>query len=92
MKKFRTWYDQIEEVEVIRETARQVVLPADAEYYPNGECHDAKRSENGYNYFDTWQEAKSFLVDRTRFEIFDLATEIGKRQLVLQKLQEMSQP
>jgi hypothetical protein len=27
MKKFSTWHDQIEEVEVIRETAKYVMLP-----------------------------------------------------------------
>lgn len=85
MKKFRTWYDQIEEVEVIRETAKYVILPP-------YEFRDAKRSDIGYNYFDSWQDAREFLIDREKTTIVDLLAKVKQHQETLNKLQEMSQP
>ena len=84
MKKFRTWYDQIEEIEVIRETTKYVMLP------PYGH-RDAKRSDNR-NYFDTWEEARQFLIDREKTAIVDLLAKVKRHQETLSKLQEMSQP
>lgn len=84
MKKFCTWRDQIEEVEVIRETAKYVMLP------PYGH-RDAKRSDNR-NYFDTWNEAHQFLIDREQANIAGLEKRITHHKETLSKLQEMSQP
>jgi len=62
MKKFRTWYNsEIDEVEVIRETAKYVILASDGRRW-------AKRTEDYYNFFDTWQEAKTFLIEQTAAE------------------------
>jgi hypothetical protein len=85
MKKFRTWHDQIEEVEINRETAKYVILPP-------YERRDAKRSDIGYNYFDSWQEARQFLIDREKTAIVDLLAKVKQHQETLDKLQEMSQP
>jgi len=57
MIKYRTWYDtRIEEVEVIRETAK-FVTESDGQRW-------AKRNDDFRNYFDTYQQAKDFLIDR----------------------------
>jgi hypothetical protein len=84
MKKFRTWYDRIEDVEVIHETAK-FVTEADGQRW-------AKRNDDFRNYFDTWQEAKDFLIDREKDAIIKLTTEIKQRQETLQKIEEMQQP
>ena len=66
MKKFRTCRDAwIEEVEILRETAQSVYFASDWACYYNGRP-EAKRSDHGYNYFDTWREAKAFLIDTLR--------------------------
>lgn len=85
MKKFRTWHDQIEEIEVIRETEKFVVVPSGLK----GERRDAKRSEYT-NYFDTWQEAKDFLIDREKTAIIKLVDEVKRHQETLQKIEELT--
>ena len=82
MKKYRTWHDtRIEEVEVSRETEKYVVNE-------HGR-RDAKRSENGMNYFDTWREAKDFLADREKAAIIKLVDEVKRHQETLQEIMEM---
>jgi hypothetical protein len=59
MKKYKTTFlnAAIEEVEVVRETAKQVVFAR-----PRGiDYREAKRSECK-NYFDTWSDAHNYLV------------------------------
>ena len=93
MKKYRTWYDtRIDEVEVIRETAKYVILATDNRFYSGGERRDAKRSDIGYNYFDTWQEARQFLIDREKIAIINLLAGAKQHRVTLQKIEEMSQP
>lgn len=83
--KFRTWYDtSIEEVEVIRETEK-FVTEADGQRW-------AKRNADFRNYFDSWEEAHKFLIDREMAAIKNLTNQIDRHQATLQKLQEMSQP
>ncbi len=92
MKKFRTWYDTgIEEVKVTKETAHYVTV---VEPWM-GKSHvrrDAKRSEHGYNYFDAWQAAKDFLIDRENNEIATLMRQVEQHQATRNKIQEMKQP
>lgn len=90
MKKFRTWHDtRIDEIEVVRETAKYVVLAADTRFCPGGERRDAKRSDIGYNYFDTWQEARQFLIDREEIAIIKLLAEVKQHQETLEKIEAM---
>lgn len=56
MIKYRTRRDKIEAVEVIRVTDANVFLQTNGK-----ERREAKRSSY-QNWFDTWEEAKSFLV------------------------------
>ncbi len=59
MKKYRTGSygkDLICEVEVVRETEKQVIIMGHT-----GDRREAKKSEY-QNYFDTWEEAKEFLI------------------------------
>jgi hypothetical protein len=85
MKKFRTWHDaRIDEVEVVRETAK-FVAELDGQRW-------AKRNADFRNYFDTWAEARQFLIDREIAEIADLERQLVQHQEALQKIEEMSQP
>lgn len=89
MKKFRTWYDtRIDEVEVIHETAMYVSVREMIANKPY-EHSDAKRSEDGYNYFDTWAEAKAFLIDREQTTIRDLKRQIAYHEERLRKIEEL---
>jgi len=82
-KMFRTWYDtSIEEVEVIRETAKFVVL-VDLQRW-------AKRSDDHYNFFDTWAEARQFLIDREKTAISGLAKKIQEHAETLKKIEAMT--
>jgi hypothetical protein len=87
MKKYRTWYDtKIEEVEVLRETKNCVFIASN--YYSKTGMKASKRSE-GPCYFDTWQEAKDFLIDREKSAIIKLVDEVKRRQETLQKIMEL---
>jgi len=89
MKKFRTRYDdRIEEVEVIKETAKFVVLEPNSYNSPR---RDAKRSDNGMNYFDSWQEAKDFLIDREKTAMVKALREMQAHQETLAKIEAMHQ-
>lgn len=88
MIKFRTRYDaRIEEIEVIRETAQSVYFASDWACYSNGR-REAKRTANGYNYFDTWAEAKAFLVYREQSAIRNLKQQIADHEETLRKIEE----
>ena len=85
MKKFRTWYDtRIEEVEVIRETAK-FVTEADGQRW-------MKRTDDFRNYFNTWQEAKDFLIDREQAAIARAQSEVWMHQKRLDGIEEMQPP
>ncbi len=58
MIKYRTGYEKIEAIEVLRETEKCVYLP-DTKY--RAEHKELKRSE-WTNWFDSWEEAHAFLV------------------------------
>lgn len=80
MKKYRTWLGEIEEIDVIRETDKFV--------YKNSERRDAKRSDR-INYFDTWTEARDFLIDREKAAIDRARDEIDQHMEKLAKIMEM---
>jgi hypothetical protein len=83
MKKFRTWYDEkIEEIEIERETEKSV-------FYKNGDRH-LKMCGDFYNHFDTWQEAKDFLIAREQAAIDRALREMQGHQERLEKIREMT--
>jgi hypothetical protein len=65
MIKYRTVFNEIEAVEVLRETKTQVVRAIGRHAT---ERREAKRSEH-YNWFDTWGEAHAFLIERAEAEV-----------------------
>lgn len=92
MKKYRTSYGEIEEIDVLRETEKCVIIQTgDGIFYKNGERRDMKRTEHSYNYFDTWQEARQFLIDRENTVIADLEKQIAAHRATLQKIEAMKQ-
>jgi len=50
---------KIEEVVILRETEKQVVLPPTR---PNGKESRENKISDCQNWFDTWEEARAFLV------------------------------
>ena len=84
MKKYRTWYDdRIEEVEIVKETA-QYVTEADGQRW-------TKRNQDFRNYFDTWAEARQFLIDRENAAIADHERQIAQHRATLQKIEATKQ-
>lgn len=71
MKKFRCFSagGEIEAIEILGQTDFFVKLP-------NGR-KDAKRS-SGYNYFDTFQEAKVFLIDVAEKKVRSLRLQLER--------------
>lgn len=65
----------IEEVEVVRETEKQVVILT----YSGKERRESKRSDF-HNYFDDWQSAKDFILEKAQIEVDRL-----RRQLEVAK-------
>lgn len=63
--KYKTLFNRIEAVEIVRETEKQVVLPG-----RNGGrgCRENKRSDWS-NWHDTWEEAHAFLVSNAEKDV-----------------------
>jgi hypothetical protein len=66
MIKYKVNWNEIEPVEVVRETKSQVVLLRKG--IVQTERREAKRSEYS-NWFDTWEEAHAFLIERAEAEV-----------------------
>ncbi|MCK9568927.1 hypothetical protein M0R72_08300 [Candidatus Pacearchaeota archaeon] len=82
MKKFRTFYNEkIEEIETLKETEKSVT-------YLNGDRHP-RMTNDFYCHFDTWQEAKDFLIDRENTAIAKLLNEVKQHQDTLEKIEAM---
>lgn len=62
MKKYKTkWRNEIEEVEILRETDKCVFLKG----RNGGEDKELKRT-SWHNFFNTWEEARSFLLGKAK--------------------------
>jgi hypothetical protein len=72
MIKYRTAWNEIEALEVLRETNSQVVRAVGSNAI---ERREAKRSEH-YNWFDTWGEAHAFLIERAEAEVQTLRNKL----------------
>lgn len=58
-----------------------------------GHLMSKRSSDPGeWQYFDTWSEARQFLIDREKTKIRALCDELDKHETTLRKLQEMNQP
>jgi len=86
MKKYRTWnrLGEIEEIEIIRETEKSVVISAG----PYGERREMKQSDH-MRYFDSWQEAQAFLIDREKDAIAKAKADMERHVAELEKIREM---
>jgi len=80
MIKYRTYWGEITPMEVCEETKRSVMLYV-AGYYRR----ELKRS-GSHNWFDTWDEAKAFLVDEAEKEVSDLKSKLERAEVKLSQL------
>ena len=88
MIKYFAWSGfDIEKREVLRETAEYVYLPS--KYDKNGK-REAKMAENR-GYFDTFTEARNFLVEIEEQKIATLTRELARRQENIRKIEEMTE-
>jgi hypothetical protein len=72
MIKYRTAWNEIEALEVLRETNSQVVRAVGSHAI---ERREAKRSEH-YNWHDTWEDAHAFLIERAEAEVQTLRNKL----------------
>ena len=91
MIKYRaTWSlggDVIREVEVLRETPKFVVLEYDA-WGKKKESRYAKRGRYD-NFFDTWEEAHQFLLDRATIKVEAFRLKLLRAQENLKRIEAM---
>jgi len=88
MIKYRTYFDKIETVEVLRETISSVYVQTGSK---KGERREAKRS-SFYNYFDTWQEAHAFLVLRAEIAVDGARSRLENEERRLGQIRGMKEP
>lgn len=91
MKKYfaLTWTAQTGTVEIVRETETSVYI-ACHEPWANGARREAKISD-GRGYFDTWKEARDFLILHEATKIAALTDELARRQGNVRKIEEMTE-
>ena len=86
MIKYRTYFDKIETVKVVRETAASVYVGEKM-----GGRREAKRS-SFYNDFDSWQEAHAFLVSGAESYVEELRMNLERAKGRLGQIRAMKQP
>ena len=88
MKMFKTCNDRIEEVEVTRVTEKSVFLSS--RFHKNVERRQERL--NGYeSFFETWEEARSYLVKKKKREIENHETTLRTLNNELDKLLNMEE-
>lgn len=86
MIKYRTRWDEITPMEVSEETKSSVML-----YKPGGYYRRELKRSSAHNWFDTWDEAKAFLVAEAEKEVRDLKLKLEQSVVRLNKLYDMRQ-
>lgn len=76
----------IKKVDVVRETEKMVWLP-----HPTRSRGEAKHSQYCH-YFDTWQEAKDFLIEKFTRKIKSSKSELAFNEKALAEITELEQP
>ena len=92
MKKYlaNSAFKDIREVEIVRETDSSVYFLCGAAWATGGARREAKISE-GRRYFDTWEEARRFLLEIEEGKIAALTRELARRQENVRKIEEMTE-
>lgn len=90
IKYMTSYYGQdIEKVEIIRETSKQVVVKQGRA----GEFEREQAKRSSYkNFFDTWLEAHTFLVNKQTVIVERLTTDLKDEKKNLLKLLAMKEP
>ena len=88
MIKYRTCWDKIEAVEVLRETEKTVFLPGRGR---RNEEREAKRSDY-QNWFDSWDDAKAFLVAGAERKVETARMNLERAKGKLGQLRGMREP
>lgn len=84
--KYYAWLGRIERIEIIKESAKTVTLKSGI----SGERRSAKLSEDR-GYFDTYQEAKQFLIDQATADLKQLYDQVDRLETKLAKIKEMQE-
>ena len=91
MIKYRVCYGQIKAMEVLRETKSSVFLPSQS--WVNGtrvERREAKSSSVSA-WFDSWEEAKQYTVDRAKREIESAEWSLARKKKELERVMALSE-
>lgn len=86
MIKYLTGWGQIEKVDVLRETDKSVWVDG----WNRHGVRKAKRGVN-YNYWNTWQEAHSYLMQKKQEQIDSLRNQLAHEEKGLARIVEMKE-
>lgn len=87
MKKFlaNSTTSEIKEIEILRETQSSIYVVND--WHPGGERREKLSETRGY--FDSLQEARTFLLEIEEGKIATLTRELARRQANIEKIKEL---
>lgn len=85
MIKYRTRFDIIEAIEVVRETKKKIVLPANS----CGKEISENKVSNWTNWHETWEEAHAFLVSKAEREVESLRLQLEQAKGILGQIKGM---
>lgn len=91
-KMYRTWYNEdIEEVEVVKRTKHFITIQ---DSHPDGRIFTMKWKidSQGMKFFDTWIEAKNYLIARTLQKIEQYQSALQDQRMILQRINLMEAP
>ena len=85
--KYRAWNDEIEKIEIERETKHFVVLARKGFYGKN-----MREAKYGFRpYFDTWQEAHQYLLDACKRKLESAIGQVEYLEAKLQAIKDMEE-
>jgi hypothetical protein len=83
MKKYKTLCGKLDVKEIERETEKMV-------FFSNGQ-REHKRS-SWQNYFDTWEEAKQFLIDEAKLKVRHAQSRLDSCKAKLKLINDLKKP
>lgn len=87
MIKFRTQFEEIRAIEVVRETDKQIVW-----LNKNGHEQREAKASSWRNWHDTWEDAHAFLVAGAEREVKLLRSQLDRAKGKLRQIREMKKP
>ena len=89
MLKYKTKFEKIEAVEILRETEHQVVLPPT---HTNGKERREQKRCYWYAWHDSWDDAHAYLVAKAQADVDSLRLQLARANGKLGNIKGMKKP